>query len=235
VRAFARHVALSRRRTQWFESIREDAGPFVDIVNFAVRGLRAPAVAAFREGISLALTVKQRTVVPRLSGMRRLVFAALVGAGSLAPALAAPVPYALLGREAPDFALHAVVGNNARLSEHRGEVIVLSFWGSRCAPCRTQLAVLGESLKTYQSVGLRVFGIGVDDDPLRALEFAKGQTVEFPLLLDPTKDVSRRYQVDNLPMTVLIDRSGVVRHVHRDYGAKDEALYLQELRALLNE
>ena len=41
--------------------------------------------------------------------------------------------------------------------------------------------------------------------------------------------------VDNLPMTVLIDRGGVVRHVHRDYSAKDEALYLQELRALLNE
>jgi hypothetical protein len=47
--------------------------------------------------------------------------------------------------------------------------------------------------------------------------------------------VSRLYEVDNLPMTVLIDRGGVVRHVHRDYSAKDEGLYLQELRALLNE
>jgi peroxiredoxin len=192
---------------------------------------------------SLALTLKQRTVVPRLSGMPRFVFVALLLAGSFTSpllggagvALAAPAPYALLGREAPDFALHAVVGNNARLSEHRGEVVVLSFWGSRCGPCRMQLAALGASLKTYQPVGLRVFGIGVDDDPARALEFAKGQAVEFPLLLDPTKEVSRRYQVDNLPMTVLIDRSGVVRHVHRDYGVKDEALYLQELRALLNE
>ena len=182
----------------------------------------------------MALTLQQRTAVPRSSEMRRLVFVALFIVGC-ASAFAAPAAYALLGREAPDFALHAVVGNNARLSEHRGDVVVLSFWGSRCAPCRTQLAALDASLKTYQSVGLRVFGIGVDDDPARSLEFAKGQTVEFPLLLDPTKDVSRRYQVDNLPMTVLIDRSGVVRHVHRDYGAKDVALYLQELRALLNE
>jgi peroxiredoxin len=229
-----KHVALSRRCLQFFESIREDARGFVDIVNFAMRGLRAPAIACSGEGIFLARTLQQRTAVPRSNALRRLVFVALCVTGSFVAAFAA-APYPLLGREAPDFALHALVGSNVRLSEHRGEVVVLSFWGSRCSPCRTQLAALDKSLKTYSSVGLRVFGIGVDDDPTRSLEFAKGQAVEFPLLLDPTKDVSRRYQVDNLPMTLLIDRSGVVRHVHRDYSAKDDELYLQELRALLNE
>jgi peroxiredoxin len=59
--------------------------------------------------------------------------------------------------------------------------------------------------------------------------------VAFALLLDPQKDVSRRYQVDNLPMTVLVDRSGIVRYVLRDYSAKSQELYLQQLRALLNE
>ena len=67
------------------------------------------------------------------------------------------------------------------------------------------------------------------------LRTLQAQGVEFPLLLDPTKSVGRNYQVDNLPMTVLIDRGGVVRHVHRDYSSKEDALYLQELRALLNE
>jgi peroxiredoxin len=227
-------VVLSRRRVQFFESIHEDAQGFVDIVNFAVRGLRAPAVACFSEGNFLARTLQQRTAVLRSNGLRRLVFIALCLAGSFASAFAA-APYPLLGREAPDFALHALVGSNVRLSEHRGEVVVLSFWGSRCGPCRAQLALLDKSLKTYNPAGLRVFGIGVDDDPARSLEFAEGQKVEFPLLLDPTKDVSKRYRVDNLPMTLLIDRSGVVRHVHRDYSAKDDELYLQELRALLNE
>jgi peroxiredoxin len=199
-----------------------------------MRGLRAPAIACSGEGIFLARTLQQRTAVPRSNGLRRLVFVALCLTGSVVAAFAA-APYSLLGREAPDFALHALVGSNVRLSEHRGDVVVLSFWGSRCGPCRMQLAALDKSLKTYSSVGLRVFGIGVDDNPVRSLEFAKGQSVEFPLLFDSTKDVSRRYQVDNLPMTLLIDRSGVVRHVHRDYSAKDDELYLQELRALLNE
>ena len=151
-----------------------------------------------------------------------------------APALA-DISYALMAHEAPDFALHAIAGGNVRLSEHRGDVVVLSFWGSRCTPCRAQLAALNRSLATYRSAGLQVYGINVDDDQSRALAYAHGESVTFPLLLDPEKAVSRSYQVDNLPMTLLIDRSGVVRNVFRDYNAKSEELFLQQLRALLNE
>ena len=151
-----------------------------------------------------------------------------------APALA-DTSYALLAHAAPDFALHAIAGGNVRLSEHRGDVVILSFWGSRCTPCRAQLAALNQTLATYRSAGLQVYGINVDDDQSRALAFAHGEAVTFPLLLDPEKAVSRNYQVDNLPMTLLIDRSGVVRNVFRDYNAKSESLYLQQLRALLNE
>jgi peroxiredoxin len=143
--------------------------------------------------------------------------------------------YLLLGQGAPDFALHAIAGGNVRLSEHRGDVVVLSFWGSRCTPCRAQLSALNRSLSTYRSAGLQVYGISVDDDQSRALAFAHGEAVTFALLLDPEKAVSRSYQVDNLPMTLLIDRGGAVRYVFRDYNAKSEELYLQQLRALLNE
>jgi peroxiredoxin len=122
-----------------------------------------------------------------------------------------------------------------RLSEHRGEVVAVSFWSSRCAPCAEQLAALDGTLGTYGSAGLKVLGIGVDDDAHHAVEFARGRPLSFPMLLDPSKDVSRAYQVDNLPMTVLIDRNGVVRRVYRDRSAKSEALFVRELRALLNE
>ena len=161
-----------------------------------------------------------------------LVLAICFGAG--VSAVAAP-QYGLLGHEAPDFALHAIAGGNVRLSEHRGDVIVLSFWGSRCSPCKAQLAALDKSFATYRSAGLLVYGINVDDDQQRALDFARHQAVAFSLLLDPEKNVSRGYQVDNLPMTVLIDRSGVIRHVLRDYAARDQDTYLRQLRELLNE
>ena len=161
----------------------------------------------------------------------RLWLAAIV----LCPPGIADTSYPLLAHQAPDFALHAVTGGNVRLSEHRGDVVVLSFWGSRCTPCRGQLEALNRSLATYRSAGLQVYGINVDDNQGRALAFAHGETVTFPLLLDPEKAVSRSYQVDNLPMTLLVDRNGVVRHVFRDYNAKSADAFLQQLRALLNE
>jgi peroxiredoxin len=156
---------------------------------------------------------------------------------TLGAALAAPAQptYVLMGQPAPDFALRASVGDNVRLSEHRGEVVVLSFWSNRCTPCRTQLATLDRSFQTYRSAGLDVYGVGVDDEPALALEFARSTRVSFPMLLDPAKTVSRSYEVDNLPMTILIDRNGVIRHVLRDYSPANDTLYLQELRALLNE
>jgi peroxiredoxin len=153
----------------------------------------------------------------------------------LAGALPAAQPYALIGQAAPDFALRAAVGDTVRLSEHRGEVVVLSFWSSRCNPCRTQLTALNRSLATYASAGLSIYGVGVDDDPVQAVDFAHSAAVRFALLLDPAKGVSRSYQVDNLPMTVLIDRNGTVRYVLRDYSDASDSRYLQELRALLNE
>jgi peroxiredoxin len=164
-----------------------------------------------------------------------VAIAALIALGTGMASVAASA-YFLLGHEAPDFALRAVAGSNVRLSEHRGDVVVLSFWSSRCSNCRTQLTALDKSLATYRSAGLQMYGINVDDDQTRALEFAHGgQAVTFALLLDPEKTVSRRYEVDNLPMTLLIDRNGIVRYVLRDYNAKSDDLYLQQLRTLLNE
>jgi peroxiredoxin len=157
-----------------------------------------------------------------------LTLAAAVG-------FAAEPPYALLGQAAPDFTLHAAAGDNVRLSEHRGEVVVVSFWSSRCTSCRMQLTALNRSLATYRSAGLSIYGVGVDDDPVQSRDFAHTAGVDFALLLDPAKAVSRSYQVDNLPMTVLIDRSGTVRYVLRDYSAASSTLYLQQLRTLLNE
>jgi peroxiredoxin len=157
---------------------------------------------------------------------------ALLGAGTAALAQRG---YDLIARAAPDFTLHAAAGGNVRLSEHRGEVVVLSFWSSGCGTCRRQLDALNRSFATYRSAGLAVYGVGLDDVPERALKYARGVPVAFPMLLDPDKAVGRAYRVDNLPMTVLIDRSGTVRNVQRDFSAKSDDLYLQQLRVLLNE
>ena len=143
-------------------------------------------------------------------------------------------PPALAGQPAPDFALPAVVGSNVRLSEYRGQPVIISFWGSRCGTCGKQLAVLDKLYGTYKSSGLVVLGVSVDDDPQRAEQYARTRATSYPMLLDSAKNVSRAYAIERLPYTVLIDRSGTVRYLHNDDGA-DERSYVAQIRTLLDD
>ncbi|MFT3907661.1 MAG: TlpA disulfide reductase family protein [Steroidobacteraceae bacterium] len=151
--------------------------------------------------------------------------------GGLLP-LAVAAPDA--GEAAPDFALPGYTGSNVRLSEYRGEVVVLTFWSSRCGQCAQQLAALDQLQSTYRSAGLVTLAVGIDDDETRAAEFARSHDWRIPLLKDRDKQVGRAYGVDRLPTTVLIDRSGHVRYRFRDYRST-QSDYLMQLRALLDD
>jgi peroxiredoxin len=161
-----------------------------------------------------------------------LLAAALLGSALCG---AAEPAYRLLGQPAPDFALRATSGSNFRLSEHRGEVLLVAFWGSRCGQCGMQLAALSRMVDTYHSAGLAAFAVNVDDNQVAAAEFAMAHPVTFPVLLDPAKAVARQYQVDNLPMLLLVDRAGVIRYVHRSYRSGSDAQYLDQIKILLDE
>ena len=139
-----------------------------------------------------------------------------------------------VGDVAPDFTLPAAAGGNERLSEHRGEVVLLTFWSSRCAVCAAQLAALGDLQTTYRSAGLVTLGVSVDDDMKSATQFAKSHPARFPLLLDRLKEVGRAYNIALLPTTVLIDRRGRVRFLLADYHVTDK-LYVAHVRALLDD
>ena len=162
---------------------------------------------------------------------------ALTAALAIVWTLPAPAArfHATPGLAAPDFALRAFTGPNVRLSEHIGQVVVISFWGVGCDTCRGQLAALEQDFSRYQAQGLRVYAVEVADDQAGAQHFARGTHVTFPLLLDPAKSVARLYDVDNLPMTVLIDRDGKIRQVVRDFNETSRRACEDELRTLLAE
>jgi peroxiredoxin len=157
---------------------------------------------------------------------------ALLGALATTAALAAQA--SLIGRMAPDFALPAAVGSNVRLSEYRGQAVIISFWSSRCSVCAGQLARLDRLYSTYRSSGLVVLAVSVDDDPMHAEQYARAHATGFPLLLDTSKAVSRAYAIDRLPWIVLIDRSGIVRFLRGDDSA-DDGSYVAQIRTLLDD
>ena len=141
----------------------------------------------------------------------------------------------LTGQEAPDFVLKSSGGANLRLSEYRGDVVMINFWATWCGPCRQEMPLLDDLYARYSRVGFNLLGVNIDDDTHRAMQMIDELGVNFPVLFDDSKEVSRLYQVDAMPVTVLVDREGTVRHVHHGYKPGYEEKYLTEIRALLRE
>ena len=141
----------------------------------------------------------------------------------------------LAGREAPDFVLKSATGENLRLSEHRGDVVMINFWATWCGPCRQEMPLLDDLHKRYGRVGFSLLGVNIDDDSRRAMQMVEELGVSFPVLFDQSKEVSKLYKVEAMPVTVLVDREGTVRHVHHGYKPGYEDKYLTEIRGLLRE
>ena len=141
----------------------------------------------------------------------------------------------LAGQDAPDFVLKSASGSNLRLSEYRGDVVMINFWATWCGPCRQEMPLLNDLYLRYKRVGFSLLGVNIDDDSSRAMEMAEELGVSFPVLFDDRKEVSRLYQVEAMPVTVLVDREGKVRHVHLGYKPGYEEKYLTQIRSLLRE
>jgi len=134
---------------------------------------------------------------------------------------------------APDFTLHAMGGPNLRLKEQRGRVVIVNFWATWCGPCRQEMPQLNRLYEKYKSSGFVLLGVNVDDDVAKAAELAAKLGVTFPVLLDTEKTVSKLYDVSTMPSTMIIDRDGKVRYVHRGYLAGYEDNYEKQIRELL--
>ncbi len=141
----------------------------------------------------------------------------------------------LAGLPAPDFALKSSTGENLRLSEYRGDVVMINFWATWCGPCRQEMPLLDQLYTRYERVGFSLLGVNIDDDSSRALDMMKELGVSFPVLFDARKEVSQLYNVDAMPVTVLVDREGNVRYVHKGYKPGYEDMYLDQIRSLLRE
>ena len=137
--------------------------------------------------------------------------------------------------KAPDFTLKSASGKNLKLSEYRGEVVLLNFWASWCGPCRQEMPYLEQLQDRYASYGFTVMGVNVEEDSSKARKMLKDVSVTFPILFDTSNSVSKAYKVAAMPTTVIIDRDGNMRYLHKGYKAGDEATYKQWIKKLIRE
>jgi thiol-disulfide isomerase/thioredoxin len=136
---------------------------------------------------------------------------------------------------ATDFTLKSNSGKNIKLSELRGQVVMINFWASWCGPCRQEMPLLEQLYKKYQPMGFTLLGVNVEENSNDAIKWLKGMEVSFPVLFDNESKVSDLYNVSAMPTTLIIDRDGNMRYYHRGYVPGTEDEYQQQIRALLKE
>ena len=146
-----------------------------------------------------------------------------------------PVHAVTLSDPAPDFTLKSLQGDNLRLQEYRGQVVLINFWASWCGPCRQEMPLLDRLHQRYQATGFAVLGVNVEGEIKPAQEIVDKTRVTFPVLIDEDQKVSELYDLEAMPSTVIVDRDGVVRYIHLGYKPGDEAKYVDVVKALIRE
>ncbi|MDO8345210.1 MAG: TlpA disulfide reductase family protein [Cellvibrio sp.] len=164
----------------------------------------------------------QKYLAKKILGMSVLLAAGLLAVNAIAD-------------PAPDFTLQSSTGENVRLAEQRGQVVMLNFWASWCGPCRKEMPLLDEMSKRYSAAGFVLYGVNVEEDNADAKKLIKELGVTFPILYDTESKASSLYNVDAMPTTVVIDKKGEIRFVNRGYKAGDEAKYREQIRELIKE
>jgi len=121
----------------------------------------------------------------------------------------------------PDVAFAAPDGSDRRLADWRGEVVVLNFWATWCAPCRAEMPSLDALAAAHEGRGVAVLAVATGRNPPEAIArfYAEAEIATLPVLTDRGSGLARAMGVMGLPATILIDREG--REVGRIVGEAD--------------
>lgn len=155
-----------------------------------------------------------------------LVAAFLVTAAGSAAALES-------GARLPSFSARTLDGKPVTPGALKGKVVLVDFWASWCEPCKEELPVLERLYRAHKEEGLVVLGVSVDRDTDNMRAFLRKHPVSFPIIHDAGHAITQRFEPPKMPSSYVIDRKGVVRHVHAGFESGDAKALAAEVRALL--
>ncbi len=137
---------------------------------------------------------------------------------------------------APDFSLDTLQGEQIKLSDLRGKIVVVNFWATWCLPCRAETPALEKTYEQYKDSGVVILGVNLtDQDSLRDVEsFVQEFELTYPIPLDRDGGVGFLYQIQGLPTTFFINREGIIRTVVVG-GPMSETFIRSKIEALLRE
>lgn len=135
-----------------------------------------------------------------------------------------------VGEPAPVFMARTLAGGTASLEAFRGRVVVVNFWATWCGPCRVEMPEF-ERYQAQMAGQVAILGVNLQEPPSLIEPFVRQYGLTFPILLDENGTIASSYRVTGLPMSVILDRSGVVRE--RVIGAMTHEVLTRRVERLL--
>ena len=144
------------------------------------------------------------------------------------------IPAPQQGFLAPDFDLKTPAGESIKLSELRGQAVLVNLWATWCPPCRDEMQSIEKIYQEYKGEGFTVLAVNMtyQDDPFAVVPFVDEQGLTFPILLDETGETAEAYQLRSLPSSYFIGRDGIINEVVIG-GPMSEALLRTRIEEIL--
>ena len=134
---------------------------------------------------------------------------------------------------APDVALQSADGKAFRLSELRGQVVLLNFWATWCGPCRAEIPAFNAMQQEHEARGLKVVGVLTQDTADNLKDFQKDIKQNYTILLGDDEVGTKFGNGAGLPVTIVIDREGRIRQ--KIFGGNERAAFEAAIKPLLDE
>jgi thiol-disulfide isomerase/thioredoxin len=145
----------------------------------------------------------------------------------------------IVGQPAPDFALPDLDGQIHKLSQYRGQVVILDFWATWCGPCRMAMPQVNQTFLEHRDRGVSVFAINLEgrDKEQLVRDFIERAGYQFVVLQGGMMGIGidQPYGVTGIPTTFVIDRQGVVRYRHIGYREDLGKMLSRQVEELLKQ
>ena len=125
-----------------------------------------------------------------------------------------PAPAAVAGAPAPEFTLTDTAGQAISLASLKGQVVLINFWATWCAPCQFEMPAIQREFERRQDQGFTVLAVDAAEQEAEVSDFGGKFGLGFPLLLDPDAAVNDLYRVRGYPTTFFVDRTGMIAVEH---------------------
>jgi peroxiredoxin len=142
--------------------------------------------------------------------VKLLLLALIVGVTLRYALLQRPRQLVNIGETAPDFVLPALGSGSISLRDYRGQVVLVNFWATWCAPCVEETPGLEKFAEEVRNHGVTVLGVSVDTDAAALQRFVAQNHLSFSIARDPSQAVASRYGTFKFPETYILDREGRV-------------------------